>query len=860
MNRSIYIKTLILIVATVFSISIGSILYFMGTLERVQDQQTQKNARELADIVSSDIDLDTLNSFKVKVSEAYDAAEDRISNDHMDEPEYKAYIKSLSWLEQEQEFKELYTPLKKLMSVADVDCFYLCYLDAPTKSMVYLVDVGENNVCHAGSFDILKGNDLLALDNPDRSIVSSVTDNAVYGDIIGSAEPIYDNAGKVVAYVGVDISMVDITRQHRRMLINTILVMTVLGLLLTAISLYISGRLMIDPIKSHDELLVESENLKKENVTLSKKAIAAEKIAELKGSISSLMDHMPAITYSKEIETGKYLACNQAFAEFTRMGSPADIIGLSYEDIFGAERSRQYLDSDRIALSMEEPYVFNEEVTDPFGRTRYLKTTKLKFTDAGGRSCILGMSEDISELILAQKENEKTRDAYNQAVTQSITYSRIARALSSDYNFLYYVDVKMDTFVEYSARDGGLDLNAEREGSDFFNQSAKDALSVLHEEDQLRFIKSFTKENILSTIDKLGRYMIDYRLFVDGSPLYVSLKAVRLQDDDDHIIIGVNNIDAQVKERAAMDRMREEQITYQRIAALSGEFICIYVVNPATEQFREYSATHEYTTLSLPVEGEDFFDKTRAETERVIYDEDRDRIIGSLTKENIIGEINRTGLFDIKYRLMINDHPTYVEFKAAMIEEKDGPQLIVGVTNIDVRERETLEYEKNLASAFVKANYDVMTGVKNKHAYVEEEKQLNEKIAEGTADFAVVICDVNNLKQVNDTLGHKAGDELIKNASALISDTFKGQSVFRVGGDEFAVIVTDEALLELDDMMKKLLDISIDHNINGGVVVAGGMARLSDWDSDVSQVFERADAAMYENKQWLKSQKKAESL
>ncbi|MCR5098870.1 MAG: diguanylate cyclase [Lachnospiraceae bacterium] len=855
MNRSVYVKTLILIVVTVFSISLGAIFYFMGTLSRLQDQQVQKKARELADIVSINIDIDALDSYKAKVDAAYNAAEGRVSNDHMGQADHEAYVRSLSFLKDEPEFKELYDPLRELLSVADVDCFYLCYLDEPTKTMVYLVDVGDNNICEPGSFDYLKGEDLLAINDPNRSIVASVTDNDIYGDIVGSAEPIYDKVGNVVAYVGVDISMESITRQLNRMLINTILAMLVLGLLLTAASLRISGRMMVRPLESHQELLQESENLKKENFTLSKKAIAAERIAELKGSISSLLDHMPAITYSKEIDTGKYLACNQAFADYTNKKSPAQIIGLTDEELFESELADHFLESDGMALSMGVPYVFREEVIDQHGRTRYLKTTKLKFTDASGRRCILGMSEDISELVQAQKETEKTRDAYNQAVSQRITYSRIASALSADYSFLYYVDIRDDTFTEYSPKKGQSDISVVRKDVDFFEQSAHDALEIIYVEDQLRFLKSFTKENILDAIEKQGRYQIEYRMIMGGEPVYYRLKGMRLEDDDDHIIIGVNDVDIMMKERAVLERMREEQATYQRIAALSGEFICIYTVDPETEQFREYSTSHSYASISLPAEGENFFEKTRVETDMVIYDEDRDRCLEALDKDNIINEIYRSGIFDIKYRLVIEGKPTYVELRAALIEEADGPKLIVGVTNIDAKERQNLQYEENLATAFAKANYDAMTGVKNKHAYVELEKELNDQIVAGKADFAVVVCDVNELKRVNDTLGHKAGDDLIKSAANIICETFRGSEVFRVGGDEFTVIVMDDALVDLETMTKKLVAISVENNNKGGVVVASGMSRYIPMDPDVVHVFERADSAMYINKQWLKNNK-----
>ena len=54
----------------------------------------------------------------------------------------------------------------------------------------------------------------------------------------------------------------------------------------------------------------------------------------------------------------------------------------------------------------------------------------------------------------------------------------------------------------------------------------------------------------------------------------------------------------------------------------------------------------------------------------------------------------------------------------------------------------------------------------------------------------VAVCDVNSLKAVNDTLGHKAGDEIIRRACSLICNTFKHSPVYRIGGDEFAVILS----------------------------------------------------------------------
>ncbi len=152
------------------------------------------------------------------------------------------------------------------------------------------------------------------------------------------------------------------------------------------------------------------------------------------------------------------------------------------------------------------------------------------------------------------------------------------------------------------------------------------------------------------------------------------------------------------------------------------------------------------------------------------------------------------------------------------------------------------------------ANTDPMTGVKSKHAFLKKERDIDGTISDGTVkDFAIAVCDVNGLKKINDTLGHKAGDEYICKASKLICEIFKHSPVYRTGGDEFVVVLTDRDYAVRKELMKVLHDRSVDHISTEGVVVSGG---ISDFvrGEDVSfhQVFERADALMYEEKQLLK--------
>lgn len=166
------------------------------------------------------------------------------------------------------------------------------------------------------------------------------------------------------------------------------------------------------------------------------------------------------------------------------------------------------------------------------------------------------------------------------------------------------------------------------------------------------------------------------------------------------------------------------------------------------------------------------------------------------------------------------------------------------------------EYVQKLEQVRNQATIDALTGVKNKHGYKEKEDILNKRIANnGHAEFAIVVLDVNNLKEINDTLGHKAGDQYICDACDIICQIFKGSPVYRIGGDEFVVLSQDEDYEHID----KLIDIVSTHNrfalTHNGIIIACGMSKYCNEDSSVADVFERADKLMYENKAHLKSKK-----
>jgi diguanylate cyclase (GGDEF)-like protein len=154
--------------------------------------------------------------------------------------------------------------------------------------------------------------------------------------------------------------------------------------------------------------------------------------------------------------------------------------------------------------------------------------------------------------------------------------------------------------------------------------------------------------------------------------------------------------------------------------------------------------------------------------------------------------------------------------------------------------------------AKIRADIDALTGVKNRHAYLDFEDKLNRSIKEKkNYPFAVTVFDVNNLKTVNDEQGHQEGDRLIKGAATVICNKFKHSPVFRIGGDEFVAVSSGQDYELIDSILKDFDETNMKHGKDGDVVVSFGMSRFNG-DNNVDDVFDRADKNMYKYKKSFK--------
>ena len=159
---------------------------------------------------------------------------------------------------------------------------------------------------------------------------------------------------------------------------------------------------------------------------------------------------------------------------------------------------------------------------------------------------------------------------------------------------------------------------------------------------------------------------------------------------------------------------------------------------------------------------------------------------------------------------------------------------------------------------------DSLTGIRNRLAYDKEIVRLEEEMKEtDRKNYGIAMIDLNFLKVINDTYGHEQGNAAIVALSKIICDVFVHSPVFRIGGDEFAVILRNndydkiEALQdEFNDRLAELQ--AIDSRKPWEKLSAAFGYALFDpaLDQSADDVFKRADQKMYEHKKAMKAERK----
>ncbi len=198
--------------------------------------------------------------------------------------------------------------------------------------------------------------------------------------------------------------------------------------------------------------------------------------------------------------------------------------------------------------------------------------------------------------------------------------------------------------------------------------------------------------------------------------------------------------------------------------------------------------------------------------------------------------------------LEFQDGRGWREFTLTPIELGEGVKAMVHVA-ADITQRKQAE-----AALTYQANYDALTGLPNRTLAVERLKMATSQTAREHSHVAAMFVDIDNFKNINDTLGHEFGDQVLVEIAQRVEDNIRASDTLaRWGGDEFVVIVTGlHALYEAETVAKKILNLFASPVEVGGhklmVTASIGIAGCPDNSCDADMLLRQSDAAMYNAK------------
>ena len=302
--------------------------------------------------------------------------------------------------------------------------------------------------------------------------------------------------------------------------------------------------------------------------------------------------------------------------------------------------------------------------------------------------------------------------------------------------------------------------------------------------------------------------------------------------------------------------MRKDPEAYKQVAVtLSTHFDGLYYVDIETGSYVEFVSIALLKEMGLPSRGKNFFKDAVKCAKKCVHPDDLDQALTFLDKEKMLDYLSENNSHAAIYRIVADGEITHLRHVEFLSEDKK--HIVFCAKNVEAEYRREEEQKKNLQSAELMARLDDLTGIRNKNAFQEHVKSIESKIEAGekVQPFGIVMCDLNDLKQMNDTRGHSFGDEALQSASRMICDAFKHSPVFRVGGDEFVVVLSGNDYKQREKLLKQFRENSEANRLSRtGPVIASGMAIYhAEKNETFEDVFKRADQKMYKNKNKLKS-------
>jgi diguanylate cyclase (GGDEF)-like protein/PAS domain S-box-containing protein len=540
----------------------------------------------------------------------------------------------------------------------------------------------------------------------------------------------------------------------------------------------------------------EARNLQR---LLRKNEELLQEVTAKEAKLQSVLDNAPAIIYIKDLN-GRYLLVNSSYERLVHL-SREEIIGRYDYQLFPEDVAKSTRDTDIEVLSQNKAITVDEHLHQSDGRHDYLSTKFPLLDSSGSIYAVCGISTDITD-----RKRAESRLALTQSTVDHATFG------------VFWATANGRLIYANSAAMAESGIDVER-------------LSDLHVCQVLVDLQRDEWPEHWRELKRHGNISFESRQQrLDGSDFPAEVHAFHLpHDDGDYYIAVVHDI----SERHSVEsRLRQSATVFDS----TNEAIVI-------------------TDASGIV-----LDVNRAFSEMLGYS--RDEVLGrkpSLWKSNMHD--------DTFYREMWSSLADTGEWRGEIMNRhKDGsniPELVSINTVFDDHGRplnhvaictdirQIKESQERLAHL---AHHDALTHLPNRILFHERLQHSLVRAARRGSHVGIIFVDLDHFKDVNDSLGHSAGDQLLKSVAQLLCSVLRNDdTVARIGGDEFTVLIEDVHNRDrLASVIEKILE-AFDREFDLGaarirVSPSLGISISPEDGEDADTLMRNADAAMYRAK------------
>ena len=468
---------------------------------------------------------------------------------------------------------------------------------------------------------------------------------------------------------------------------------------------------------------------------------------------------------------------------------------------------------------------------------------KISKSSEDGKIAVIGF-QNIDDIIKEHKklheEKRKEEEAHQRKLANQLA---IIMALSKSFRNVFVANLNEGT-AKAIRLDDSYNVKAIRDVSNYaFPFDAvidRWVKENVHPDDKKRIKESLNVDNIRKVFATQDSYVGTYRSIEDGIEHYYQYDCRRV-DNTEYVVVGFQLIDKiieeqkeyQRRERALEEaRFKEEKERVEVINSLSTIYSTIFQADIVTHKYEILTSVPLMNKL-VPQEG-NFDDVKEIIINNFIETEFRESLYEFLNIDTLANRLKNVNTVTTDYKA---PNGSWIQARFIVKRRDNEGNAIEGLyVARDISEEKLMKYE---------AEHDALTGVLNRGGF---DQILNSSIKE-KRDFALILIDIDEFKDVNDNYGHAVGDIVLKKISKMLGEQFRSLDyICRIGGDEFAVIMMDvrkdfgNKIINKIDEINELLSSST--NDIPLVSLSVGTAFM-DKGSSSDSLFKDADNALY---------------